>query len=143
MQRQQSAAHPHTAGACVCESASFFVHLLGYPCVLVCVSFCALVFVVVFVFAEVPVSVKKKEEKGGRGEKKEKTGGWGGFKKNTLTRMPNAFEMREVRGMRKWVMIKREEKAKEDCKRKKNWREKNKKMTNPKKPTANAQNQDQ
>ena len=114
MQRQQSAVHSHTAGGCVRESVSFFVHLLGYPCVLVCVSLCALVFVVVFVFAEVPVSVKKKEEKGGRGEKKEETGGWKVFKKNTLKSVPNAFEMREVRGMRKWVMIKREEKAKED-----------------------------
>ncbi len=138
--------HPHTAGVCVCECASFFVHLLGYPCVLVCVSLCALVFVVVFVFAEVPVSVKKKEEKGGRGGrggKKEETGGWGVFKKNTLKRMPNAFEMREVRGMRKWMMIKREEKAKEDCKRK-SWREQNKKNDeSKKKPTANGRNQDQ
>ncbi len=83
---------------------------------------------------------KKKEEEGG--EKKEETGGWGVFKKNTLKSVPNAFEMREVRDMRKWMMIKREEKAKEDCK-KKIWRERNKKMTNPKKPTANAQNQDQ
>jgi hypothetical protein len=90
--------------------------------VLVCVPLCALVFVVVFVFAEVPVSVKKKEEKGGRTEKKEETGGWGVFKKNTLKRKPNAFEMREVR---KWMMIEREEKAKEDCKRKK-WRERTK-----------------
>ncbi len=106
---------------------------------LVCVSLCALVFVVVFVFAEVPVSVKKKEEKEGRREKKEETGGWGGFKKNTLKRMPNAFEMRKVR---KWMMIKREKKAKEDCKRK-SWREKNKKNDESKKPTANAQNQDQ
>ncbi len=90
------------------------MYLLGYPCVLVCVFLCALVFVVVFVFAEVPVSVKKKEEKGGRGEKKEETGGWVGFKRNTLKRMPNAFEKREVRDIRKWMMIKREEKAKED-----------------------------
>ena len=102
---------PHTAGVCVCECADFFVHLLGYPCVLVCVSLCALVLKVVSVFAEVPVSVKKKEEKGGRGEKKEETGGWGVFKKNTLKRMPKAFDMRQVREMRKWMMIKREEKA--------------------------------
>ncbi len=93
--------HPHTAGVCVCECASFFVHLVGYPCVLVCVSLCALVFVVVFVFAEVPVSVKKKKEKGGRRDKKKETGGRGVFRKNTQRRMPNAFEMREVRGMRK------------------------------------------
>ena len=50
----------------------------------------------------------------------------GRLQKDTLKRMPNAFEMREVRGMRKWMMIKREKKAKEDCKRK-SWREKNKK----------------
>jgi hypothetical protein len=92
----------------------FFVHLLGYPCVLVCVSLCALVLMVVFVFAEVPVSVEKKEEKGGRGEKNEETGGWEGFKKNTLKSVPKAIEMREERDMRKWMMIKREEKAKED-----------------------------
>ncbi len=61
---------------------------------------------VVFVFAKVPVSVKKKEEKGGRGEKKEETGGWGVFKTNTLKRMPNAFEIREVRDFRKSMMIK-------------------------------------
>ncbi len=105
------------------------MHLLGYTCVLVCVSLCAVVFVVVFVYAEVSISVKKKEEKGERGEKKEETGGWKVFKKNTLKSVPNAFEMREVR---KWMMIEREEKAKEDCKRK-SWSERNKKMTNPKK----------
>jgi hypothetical protein len=93
--------------------------------------------VVVFVFAQVPVSVKKKELEGGRGEKREDTGGWRGFKKNTQKRMPKAFDMRQVRGMRRWMMIKREEKAKEECKRRR-WREKNKKMANPKKPTARA-----
>jgi hypothetical protein len=130
---------PHTAGVCVCECASFFVHSLGHPCVLVCVSLCALVFVVVFVFAEIPVSVKKKEEKGGRGEKKEETGGWGVFKKNTLKSVPNAFEMIEER---KCMMIKREEKAKEDCKRK-SWREKNKNDESKKNQQQTRKNQDQ
>ncbi len=50
--------------------------------------------------------------------------------KHTLKRMPNAFELRKVRDMGKWMMIEREEKAKEDCKSK-IWRERNKKMTNP------------